>query len=121
MIGEEFRMFKKPVPYISCSSIGSTWKSSSLSESVDAPDEAEKGSVRYVDDGIVLAKSPKASLPAALEDVRRLLVGRSEALRMVGLALSISDMVEIFLIVVATIRLSWDPLRRACATHRGSE
>ena len=63
----------------------------SLSLSEDASGEDEdvvvlNGSLRYVDDGTVLAKSPKLFLPEVWEEGRRRRVGRSEALRMVGLA-----------------------------------
>ena len=77
------------LPYISCSSIGST-SSSSLSDSETGPGGA-KGSLRYVDDGIVLAKRPRECLFELWEELLRCRrVGRSEALRIVGLALRIS-------------------------------
>ena len=80
------------LPKISCSSMGST-SSSSLTTSDAAPGSA-KGSLRYADSGTVLAKRPSVCLLELWEEPRRRRrVGRSEALRMVGLALRISDMV----------------------------
>ncbi len=80
--------------------MGSTSLSSSLSLSEDAIDEGDgrevlKGSLRYVEDGTLLAKSPKACLlEVSDEGRRRRRVGRSEALRMVGLAFSGSAMMR---------------------------
>jgi len=64
--------------------------SSSLPESDDGggDDAVANGSLRYVDDGTALANSPRLFLRESWEDGRRRRVGRSEALRMVGLAFS---------------------------------
>lgn len=68
--------------------MGSTVSSSSES---DDEDDASNGSLDNDAEGIVLANNP--SVPLLLgEELRRRLVGRSEAFRMVGLALRISDM-----------------------------
>ncbi len=80
--------------------MGSTSLSSaslSLSLSEDASDGREvlKGSLRYVDDGTLLANSPKVCLLEVWDEGRRRRrVGRSEALRMVGLAFSGSAMMQ---------------------------
>lgn len=93
----------KVSPYISCSSMGSASLSSSLSGSLslsddatseDDDDEVLNGSLRYVDDGTVLANSPNAFLLEVWEESRRRRVGRSEAFRMVGLAFSGSAMMQ---------------------------
>ena len=73
--------------------------SGSLSLSQDAASEGGdievlNGSLRYVDDGMVLAKRPKVVLLDAWEGRRCRRVGRSEALRMVGLAFSGSAMMQ---------------------------
>lgn len=93
--------WRKDAPYISCSSMASTSSSSAASISLSDDDAKEgdgdevlKGSLRYVDEGMVLAKSPKLVLLEVCEEGRRRRVGRSEALRMVGLALSGSAMVQ---------------------------
>ena len=80
------------VPYISCSSIGST--SSSLSEpSLSDEDDGLKGSGVYAESGIVLDRRPKGRWVLVFLVGLRRREGRSAALRIVGLALSISDMV----------------------------
>lgn len=94
---------RKVSPNISCSSMGSTSLSSSgsLSLSEDATNEGDddevlNGSLRYVEDGTVLANNPKL-VPVLLEvceEGRRRRVGRSEALRMVGLAFRGSAMMQ---------------------------
>lgn len=81
------------LPYISCSSIGSTVSSSSLPEFEEAG-TGSNGSFKYVEDGIELAKSPSEFCLSLGDDIRRLRVGRSEALRMVGLAFRTSDMIK---------------------------
>ena len=63
-------------------------ESSSLSES-DEKVVDSNGSLRYVDDGIVLAKMPSGFWVDLLEPLLRL-VGKSEALRIVGFAFCIS-------------------------------
>lgn len=80
------------VPYISCSSIVST--SSSLSElSLSDEDDGLKGSGLYAESGIVLDRRPKGRWVLIFLVGSRRREGRSAALRIVGLALSISDMV----------------------------
>lgn len=80
-------------------SLSSLSGSGSLSLSDDATgedddDEVLNGSLRYVEDGTVLANSPDAVLVEGWEESRRRRVGRSEAFRMVGLAFSGSAMMQ---------------------------
>lgn len=56
-------------------------------------DPVSNGSLRYVDDGTWLANSPRLPLAEPGEDGRCRRVGRSDGLRIVGLALSGSAMV----------------------------
>ena len=82
-------------PYISCSSIGSTSSSSSPESSESDDAEGENGSGRCADVGTMLANSPLGILDGDCTLFCRRRLGKSEALRMVGLALSISDMIII--------------------------
>ncbi len=76
-------------------STSSSLLTSSLSESDDDMDDpVAKGSLRYVDDGTLLAKIPREFLLELCEDGRRRRVGRSEAFRIVGLAFSGSAMAD---------------------------
>lgn len=72
------------IPYISCSSMGST--SSSFSVSALEEFDKSKGSARYAEDGMLLAKISGIGLFVEVEDSRRRRVGSSEALNMVGFA-----------------------------------
>lgn len=80
------------LPYISCSSIGSISPSSSSEKSESDDEEGKNGSGRYADAGIVLANRPCGILEGDWIWPCRRRLGKSEALRIVGLALSISDM-----------------------------
>ena len=62
--------------------MGSTSSSSSELEELDKL----KGSARYAEDGMLLAKISGIGLFAEVEDSRRRRVGSSEALNMVGFA-----------------------------------
>ena len=78
-------------PYISCSSIGSK-SSSSSPDSSESEEGGENGSGRKAEGGTILAKRPFRIFDDCVLPCRRRL-GKSDAFRIVGLALSISDMV----------------------------
>lgn len=79
------------VPYISCSSIGST-SSSSSEFSLSEKDDGLKGSGVYAESGMALERRPNGLLDVDFLLGSRRRLGRSEAFRIVGLAFRISDM-----------------------------
>lgn len=78
----------RSVPYISCSSIGSSINSSSLSDSEELLYPAAKGSFECAVEVNAEANIPSDS-PVFLDAAGRRRVGRSESLRIVGLEFSI--------------------------------
>ena len=83
-------MRSRDIPYISCSSIGSTISSSSEFSSSEDVEEVN-GSGEYAHAGTVLEKRPRACCLDECGDVCRRRLGRSEVFRIAGLALSVSS------------------------------
>ena len=78
-------------PYISCSSIGSSIKSSSLSDSEDDSGLVEKKSLAFERDCVKIPPPYVPALPVAAGRSRE---GRSAAFKMVGLEFCISAILE---------------------------